>query len=235
MKRYLLFLFIIALTGCKQNQKQESSEISASSDEDKVATVAVVKTGEKFSLTLNGEPFYIKGAGLEFGDVPSLAKHNGNSFRTWRTENGQKSAVEVLDEAHENGLMVTMGIEVARERHGFDYNDEEAVAKQLEDIKQQVVALKDHPALLIWGIGNELNLHYSNPKVWDAVNGIAKMIHEVDPNHPTTTSLAGISQEEVDYIKERCPELDILSVQMYGDLPKVQASLENMAGKDPIW
>ncbi|MGB5666129.1 MAG: hypothetical protein WBM53_04715, partial [Maribacter sp.] len=114
---------------------------------------------------------------------------------------------------------VTMGIEVARERHGFDYNDTVAVANQLNEIRGQVLALKDHPALLIWGIGNELNLHYTNPKVWDAVNEISQMIHEVDPNHLTTTSLAGIAQKEVDLIKARCPDLDILAVQMYGDLP----------------
>ncbi len=74
----------------------------------------------QLQLYVNNEPFYINGAGLEFGNVAALAKHNGNSFRTWRTENAQISAKEVLDEAYKNGLMVTMGIEVARERHGFD-------------------------------------------------------------------------------------------------------------------
>jgi hypothetical protein len=185
------------------------------------AKVTLINTDGKFQLFVDGKPFYIKGAGLEFGDIASVAKHSGNSFRTWRTENGQKSGKEILDEAHKNGLMVTMGIEVERERHGFDYNDSIAVKKQLERIKGEVMALKDHPALLIWGIGNELNLHYSNPKVWDAVNDISKMIHEVDPNHLTTTMLAGISKKEIDLIKERCSDIDILSVQMYGDLPNL--------------
>jgi hypothetical protein len=45
------------------------------------------------------------------------------------------------------------------------------------------------------------------------------MIHRVDPNHLTTTSLAGISKKEVTLIKEKCPDLDLLAVQMYGDLP----------------
>ena len=232
MRNLLILLCLLIIAACKEKSEKSQAEPETAMV-DMAAKVAVAKEGEKYYLTVNGEPFYINGAGLEFGDVPALAKHNANSFRTWRTENGQKSAREVLDEAHQNGLKVTMGIEVARERHGFDYNDEEAVAKQLEDIKMQVEPLKDHPALLIWGIGNELNLHYSNPKVWDAVNDIAKMIHEIDPNHPTTTSLAGIAQKEVDLIKERCPELDILSVQMYGDLPKVPSLIREYGWDGP--
>ena len=161
------------------------------------AKVQINEEFGKYQLLVNNEPFYIKGAGLEFGNISTLAKHKGNSFRTWRTENGKQSGKEVLDEAHKNGLMVTMGIEVARERHGFDYNDTIAVKEQLERIKKEVFAFKDHPALLIWAIGNELNLRYTNPKVWDAVNDISKMIHEIDQNHLTTTTLAGISKDEI--------------------------------------
>lgn len=219
MKRLVLLSSLLLIFACKTKDKE--AQLDTGQDSEGPAKVELRETNGKFQLLVNNEPFYIDGAGLEFGNVPALAKHNGNSFRTWRTDNGQRSAVEVLDEAQENGLMVTMGIEVARERHGFDYDDEEAVKAQLQDIKNQVMALKDHPALLIWGIGNELNLHYTNPKVWDAVNEISKMIHEIDPNHLTTTSLAGISQKEVDFIKERCPDLDLLAVQMYGDLPNL--------------
>ncbi len=114
--------------------------------------------------------------------------------------------------------MVTLGIEVGRERHGFDYNDETAVNTQYERIKRQVIALKEHPSLMIWAIGNELNLSYTDPRVWDAVNEISKMIHQVDPNHLTTTTLAGITQHEVQLIKDRASDLDILSIQMYGEL-----------------
>lgn len=213
-----MLVFMATVVACKNVDNEKDLNLTQESFTEP-AKVVVKKSDEKFELLVNNEPFYIKGAGLEFGNVKALADHKANSFRTWRTDNGQKSAKQVLDEAYANGLMVTMGIEVARERHGFDYNDEKAVKKQLNRIKEEVLELKDHPALLIWGIGNELNLHYTNPKVWDAVNDISKMIHNIDPNHPTTTSLAGISKKEVNYIKERCPDLDILSIQMYGDLP----------------
>ena len=185
------------------------------------AKVQLINSNGKFELLVNKESFYINGAGLEFGNISAVAKHHGNSFRTWRTENGQRSGKEILDEAYENGLQVTMGIEVARERHGFNYNDKVAVQQQLERIKQEVIALKDHPALLIWAIGNELNLRSKNPKVWNAVNDISKMIHQIDPNHLTTTTLAGISKKQVDLIKKRSSDIDLLCFQIYGDLEKL--------------
>ena len=195
--------------------------------------VTIVHTDGKYSLEVDGEPFYINGAGLEFGSIASLAKYKGNSFRTWRTENGKNTALEILDEAHKYGLKVTMGIEVARERHGFDYNDEQAVTNQLERIRQEVMALKDHPALLIWAIGNELNLRYTNYKVWNAVNDISKMIHEIDPNHPTTTTLAGISKREIDQIKKRAPDLDLLSFQVYGELGRLPRQVRSYGWNKP--
>lgn len=180
--------------------------------------VEVRQVDGAWKLYRAGEPYYVNGAGLEFGDIASLAERGGNSFRTWRTENGRVPGKEILDRAHKHGLTVAMGIEVARERHGFDYNDKAAVAEQLERIKAEVLALKDHSALLLWVIGNELNHQATNPKVWDAVNDISKMIHKVDPNHPTMTALAGIGPELIREIKARAPDLDLLGFQMYADI-----------------
>ena len=209
-------------------------------DPEEPAHVAVVETDTGYQLQVNGEPFYIHGAGLEFGDIDRLAAHGANSFRTWRTDNGQFTGTEVLDRAHANGLYVTMGLEIAREREGqgrgvfgFDYDDEEAVAAQLEAIREEVLMYKDHPALLMWGIGNELNLGSTNPAVWDAVNGISEMIHEVDPNHPTTTMLAGIWPELARDIKERAPDLDLLSIQSYADIVNLPKYLEESEWDGP--
>ena len=176
---------------------------------------------DKFQLSVDNQPFYINGAGVDFGSIKSLAEFGGNAFRTWRVNNGEKTGLEILDEAHDNGLMVCMGIEVERERHGFDYDDEQAVAEQMAAIKKDILALKDHPALLMWGIGNELNLRHKNPKVWDAVNDLSKMIHQIDPNHLTTTMLAGAEPGEICLVAENCPDLDLLSFQIYGAIDKL--------------
>ncbi|MDQ6757327.1 MAG: hypothetical protein M3004_10370 [Bacteroidota bacterium] len=182
----------------------------------------IVAKDNGFILIRLGKPYFIKGAGgTAYTD--RLAKYGGNSIRTWDTRNGD----DVLNKANTLGLTVTMGLDVAHERHGFNYDDTSAVRKQLEKLRMEVRKYKNYPALLIWGIGNELNLEYKNPKVWDAVNDIAKMIHQEDPIHPATTMLAGINKKEIDFIKMRCPELDLLSVQVYGGLASVPQQLRS--------
>ena len=183
--------------------------------------VKLQQLNERYQLVVNGQPFYIKGAGLEWGNIKSLADFGGNAFRTWRVDNGKQSALEILDCAQEHGLMVCMGLDVARERHGFDYDDAQMVAQQKALIEEDVQNLKDHPALLMWGIGNELNLRHKNPKVWNAVNELSKMIHREDPNHPTTTMLAGAEPEVISLVAEKCPDLDLLSFQIYGAIDKL--------------
>ncbi|MGB5668162.1 MAG: hypothetical protein WBM53_15075, partial [Maribacter sp.] len=119
MKGTLIILTLLMVFSCKEKTINKTLE-NQSNQSNGPAKVELQKINGKYRLLVNKKEFYIDGAGLEFGNVTALAKHNANSFRTWRTENGKKSAKEVLDEAHKNGLMVTMGIEVARERHGFD-------------------------------------------------------------------------------------------------------------------
>ncbi|RYD91202.1 MAG: hypothetical protein EOP54_22805 [Sphingobacteriales bacterium] len=186
----------------------------------KPVVTKVVKTADGYTLTRSGKPYFIKGAGGT-NYMDRLAKYGGNSVRTWGSERGD----EVLNKAEKLGLTVTMGLSATAERHGFNYDDTTAVKKQLERLRTEVRKYRNYPALLAWGIGNELNLEYKNPKVWDAVNAIAKMIHEEDPNHPATTMLAGVNKREIDYIKARCPELDLLSVQVYGGLANVPKEL----------
>ena len=166
-----------------------------------------------FQLFRAGQPYFVKGAGGS--SYPErIAAYGGNSIRTWGTRGAQK----ILDSAHKYGLTVLMGLDVARERHGFNYDDAASVKKQLDQLREEVLKYKDHPALLGWGIGNELNLQYKNPKVWNAVNEISKMIHEVDKNHFTTTMLAGINKGLIDYIKERTTDIDLLCINTYAGL-----------------
>ena len=211
MKLIKLTVLVCMMMGYSCRNKQQPQETTA-------IKVEIKKENGNYSLYRDGKPYQFNGAGLEFGDIKKLQDNGGNSIRTWRTDNGQETGQEVLDNALRHGCTVTMCLEMARERHGFDYDDRQAVAHQFNSLKQEVLKYKDHPALIAWAIGNELNLGYTNPKVYDAVNKISVMIHQLDPNHLTTTTTAGINQQVVDDIKSRAPDIDFLSIQLYGDL-----------------
>jgi hypothetical protein len=190
--------------------------------------VEIKKEQNRYILLRNGEPYYIKGA-CAWDHYDKLKSYGGNSIRLWTTEN----AKYYLDKAHEQGLTVTLGLFLKPERKGFDYSDEEEVKKQFNFLKSEVNRYKNHPALLMWGIGNEIELFATNPKVWNAVNDIAKMIKEVDPNHPTTTMLAGVPEKEMANIIKFCPDLDLLSINAFKDLPNVQTKLQAHGWKKP--
>ena len=179
-------------------------------------------------LTRDGKPYEVRGAGGNV-QLDKLVEVGGNSIRTWSTDNAQ----EVLDEAYSKGITVMLGLWVQHERHGFDYNDEKKVAAQLEGFKKVILQFKDHPALLMWGIGNEVDLFYSNTRVWAAINDIAKYIHQVDHNHPTSTVTAGLDDKEVKLILRDAPEIDVYCVNTYGDIAGVRKNIRSFGWKGP--
>jgi hypothetical protein len=190
--------------------------------------VEIKSEKDNYVLLRNGKPYQIKGA-CAFDHYDKLRAYGGNSIRVWTTE----KAMEQLNKAHELGLTITLGLFLKPERLGFDYSNKSEVEKQREQIKREVMKFKDHPALLMWGIGNELELFAKNPKVWDAVNDIAKMIKEIDPNHPVTTMLAGVPENHMSHIIKRCTHLDLLSINVFKDLPYVDQKLQNSGWNGP--
>ena len=175
----------------------------------------------KHHFFINDELFLLKGAGGS-GNLGLLAKAGGNSIRTWSTRNGQ----EILDTAQKYNLMVAMGVSMGQELHGFDYTNSETVEAQFQRIIKEIERYKNHPNLLCWVVGNELNLSPRrgsavNPRVYDALKDIVDYIHKEDPNHPVTTTFAGVSKEHIKVALERCPDLDFISLQVYGGLGKI--------------
>ena len=180
--------------------------------------VEIVKTDSGYQLLRNGEPYVIRGAGMGIDDIERFAAHGGNSIRTWTTVNDNQDTRALLDAAHEHGVTVALGLSMTAERHGFDYDDPDAVAEQLASVREEVLKYRDHPALLFWLVGNELNHSYTNPGVWNAVNDVAKMIKELDPGHPVTTPISGFKPDVIAEIQARAPAIDFISFQMYGSL-----------------
>jgi hypothetical protein len=190
----------------------------------------VVQNDGKWQLLRDGKPYLIKGAGGG-RSMNLLAEMGGNSVRTWGADNLQSQ----LDEAQKLGLTVTVGIWLEHERKGFDYNDEKQVAAQLERAKQAILKYKDHPAVLIWGIGNEMEGYKPevNPAIWKAVNDIAAMAKQIDPNHPTMTVIAEIGGKKIPSIHQMCPAIDVVGINSYGGCPTIAKRYKDAGGTKP--
>jgi hypothetical protein len=192
--------------------------------------VELQKTDSGWQLLRGGEPYFIRGAGGD-GSLEQLAAAGGNSVRTWGGDVGS-----LLDDAHELGLTVTVGIWLGHERHGFDYSDEDQVAEQLERAREMVLKYKDHPALLLWGVGNEMEGFDDgdNPVIWKAVNDVAAMIKELDPNHPTMTVTAFVHGGRIEFLHNQSPAIDIHGVNAYGGAQAVPAALREGGATKPF-
>ncbi len=191
-------------------------------------TVKIKTTDDGYELLLNEQRYFIKGAGIE-SHYKELAQYGGNSIRVWGVDQWEES----FRLAEKYGFTVCAGMWLEQERQGFDYNDQKAVNAQFERLKVSIQQYKDHPALLMWGVGNELDLNYTNKNVWHAVEQIAAYIHRVDGNHPTMTATAFVEKEEVDLIKAKCPHIDILCINAYAGLPVVAEFVREFGWNKP--
>lgn len=197
--------------------------------------VEIVENNGKYALYRDGKPYQVNGVGFIGKDLERVAKYGANSIKTWSVDHNDLPAQALLDKAYALGLTVSLGLKFTKERYGFDFNDDDAVSKIIAKSREQVLKYKDHPALLTWIIGNEVNLDYVNPKVFDALNKIAIMIKEVDPYHPTTTALAGFDKRALADIKERAPDLDFISFQMYASLINLPTYIEEAGYTKPYF
>ena len=196
--------------------------------------VELVKSGENWQLLRDGKPYFVKGVGTtDESQLPSIKEAGGNSVRLWGTEKAQIT----LDEAQKLGLTVAVGIWLHHEKdtEGFSYDDEKMVKDQLEAVKQQVLKFKDHPAVLVWGIGNEMENAGGgrNVKVWNAVNEAAKLVKQLDPNHPTMTVIAEVGGEKIPNFNKYCPDVDILGLNTYAGASSIGTRYIGLNGTKP--
>ncbi len=193
------------------------------------SVVKIIQENNSYSLEVNGKPFYVKGV---VGDtyLEKVQFYGGNSIRMGSRKEG-------LDKAHQLGLNVLVNLPANAERYGFDYNNTEAVTKQTDRIKEIVTKTKDHPAVLMWSVGNELDFippnNEFNPKVWDAVNTAAIEIKKIDKGHPVMTVIGTSRMYKVADIVKRCPDLDLLGINSYGDIYTIGDTLRKYGWTKP--
>lgn len=183
---------------------------------DSPSVVKLNKSDKGYELSFDGQPFFVKGAGGKYR-LDELARRGGNSIRTWGVDNID----DILADAQKNGLKVTIGFWLGHKRHGFNYSDADAVKRQLENCRKGILKYRNHPALLMWAAGNEMEQGDDNQALWRAVNDVAKLCKELDPNHPVMTVVAELGGEKVKHIHEYCPDVDILGINTYGGVQSI--------------
>lgn len=203
--------------------------------------VKTLKQDTGWQLLVDGKPFELKGVGVGYNygsydeDYLLMAKEMGaNAVRTWNYTPGgiDKS---YLDNAHELGLYVAswMWLNPAKtEWENISYKPGSPYRESCKRrIKNWVNELKDHPALLMWGVGNEV-MYFSDTEeekvaFAEFLNELCQLIHELDPNHPVI--YASMQEVEFPYLAKYTPDLDIIGVNTYSNIATAEKRWE-MAG-----
>ncbi|MFJ6700305.1 discoidin domain-containing protein [Streptomyces sp. NPDC091272] len=198
--------------------------------------VKVAGSQGNWQLTVGGQPYTVKGLtwGPSVADAPKYlpdVKSMGvNTIRTWGTDGSTKP---LLDTAAAQGLRVVNGFWLqpgGGPGSGGCVNyvtDATYKTNSLNEFAKWVDAYKSHPATLMWNVGNEsvlgLQNCYSGAEMeaqrnayTSFVNDVAKKIHSIDPDHPVTSTDAWTGAWP--YYKRNAPDLDLYSMNSYGDV-----------------
>lgn len=191
--------------------------------------VKIISSKGKWQLMVDDQTFFIKGI-VGHTYLEKAQEYGGNSVRIG-------SRKEELDKADQHGLKALVNLPFNAERYGFDFNDETQVRQQVEKAVGIAKKTKDHPAVLMWAIGNEIDWIPGgkpyNPKLWDAINETAKAIKAVDPAHPVMTVIGTSSMKKIAEIVKQCPDLDLLGINTYGDIYTLPDTLKKYGWTKP--
>ena len=173
------------------------------------------------SLFLNGEPFYIQG--ICWNPVPKGGNHPRdldfeaavdvdadlmqaagiNVIRTYEPITDR----ETLDTLYEHGIYVINTV--------YSYGGS-SVSRAVSIVED----LKDHPAILMWAIGNEWNYNFlyydmSLIEARERINEVAAAIKEVDRTHPVTTIYGYLPSS---FTIQSMPDIDIWGLNVYSGI-----------------
>ncbi len=102
-------------------------------------------------------------------------------------------------------------------------------------VRQTILRYKDHPAVLLWGLGNEMEGYAKgdNAAIWSTIQNLAAMTKKLDPNHPTMTVVAEIGGDRVKNIHRLCPDIDIVGINCYAGLANLPKRYKDAGGTKP--
>lgn len=212
------------------------------------ANTAIVKVDGQWRLQVDGKPYVARGvtfSGTRSADYEQdcarLAALGVNTLRTWGT--GTETRV-LLDAAHKHGLKVLVGLWLRQGRPGaesddsFDYTrDTKGMKKQLADTLAQVRHFKDHPAVLAWGIGNEVVLNSPSDASKEAyarfLEQVVREVKKLDTRHPVISVDAWTLG--VPWWEKFTPSLDAYGLNVYGGGIHALAGELQRAGVQKPW
>lgn len=163
------------------------------------------------------ETFHIKGV-CNDSDLDRLASLGVNTVRGYTIPSAEAMRAK-LDHAHRLGIKVVVSEWMPhhgknKNRDGsvweFDYNARGE--KMIADLIAKVEGIGDHPALLMWGLGNEVHLDEPYLRV---VNRMSEEIHKRFPHHLTSLTVVNVKDAGIAAIKQFAPDIDVLGVQSY--------------------
>lgn len=133
---------------------------------------------------------------------------------------------EILDQVHQAGLKLIIG---------FGYNQGGTFDILSGTFIDYVDQYKDHPAILMWELGNEYNYHpewFENDidNWYTALNAAAEKIHQHDPDRPVSSAHGELPGETV---LAACPAIDIWGMNVYrwDDPESIFHEWEKISGK----
>ncbi len=198
-------------------------------------TVHIVQHSESFTLIRNGQPFEIKGAAGK-SNIKTLSEIGGNTLRVYDTTNLK----HVLNEAQAFNIAVIIDIPLPRyDKDHFNYSDKNYQKELKLSVNNLVNTHKYHPALLMWNLGNEVEFPFSvfGNEFTHTYNDLVNLIHELDPNHPISTSITGRRLNIISLFLN-APKLDLYGFNTFGALYELEDRLKTLGpikGKFPFY
>jgi hypothetical protein len=183
-------------------------------------------------LLVDGKAF--KADGVAVADASRREMLKGLGVTVVRTYGDPPDAV--LGEAQKLGLKVIVGFWLEHPRRGFDYRDPAQANPQLDRLAAFVHRYRNHPALLMWGIGNEVEAELDDDSaVWPGIAAAARLVRKLDPKHPVMAVLAEAGGGKVGRLMKAAPEIQVLGVNSYGDsLTSVPARVRAQGWTGPL-
>lgn len=187
--------------------------------------VEIRKEDGAYKLYKDGTPFFIKGA-VGHTHIADLAASGGNTVLIWDTSLIEKT----LQDAAQHKVSVIVGLDVPSGDLTSWYRDEAKVNAMFTAYAGLVNRYKNNPALLAWGLGNELIMPISSHSshFYKTYNRFLKMIHEQDPDHPVTATIINYQKQSILNIRWKIRGLDFISINTYNRIKDIRWELRRL-------